>query len=63
MPCYDSRNDSSHVRERALAEFRHNSPVAMYLCDAMKLLTAHGLNGAVSPGLAQWWEEHQEHDG
>ena len=61
MPCYDSRTDSSYVREEALREFRHNSPVAELLCEALTLLHA-GRSGDCSPALHQWWVEHQARD-
>ena len=63
MPCYDDRNSPSNVYADAKREFTHNSPVAEYLCEALKLLTKHGLQSEVSPGLAQWWIDHQARDG
>lgn len=69
MPCYDSRDhDPSEiakgVREKALKEFTHNSPVAELLCSVMKCIQpSDQVELAIRiPGLAEWWEEHLKRD-
>ena len=62
MPSYDSRNDPSAVRAEALREFRHNSPVAEFLCEAMTRLESHQLAGTCSPELRAWWSAHKNRD-
>lgn len=61
MPCYDSRNETSNVRAEAALEWRHNSPVAELLCEAMQLIGYQKMEFA-SPALVKWWQEHQVRD-
>lgn len=61
MPCCDLRYEPSFVRSEAHKEYRHNSPVAELLCEAMQLLTKMQAD-KYSPALTQWWAEHQERD-
>ena len=56
MPCHDSRDEPSNVRAEALREYRHNSPVAELLCEAMKELESQKLLRTCSPALLQWWD-------
>lgn len=68
MPCYDGRDSVSYARNEARSEaraeafreFRHNSPVAEMLCEAMQIIEANGL--PVSVNLANWWVEHKIRD-
>lgn len=61
MPCYDSRDSPSYVREEARAEFRHNSDVAEMLCSVLSQLAA-GNGVTISAEMQLWWSEHQQRD-
>jgi hypothetical protein len=62
MPCYDGRDRPEEVRKEALAEFRHNSPVAEMLCGLITVLQAEKRTIPDIPGLAAWWIEHRRRD-
>lgn len=64
MPCYDERSSPEYAVEAARLDFRHNSDVAEMLCGLLRSMShpqriVHVPN---VPGLARWWQQHQERD-
>jgi hypothetical protein len=63
MPCYEPPRNPRAVEADCARRFRHNSPVAEMLCEAMTLLEVLCPVGVrFSPQLLQWWKEHNIRD-
>jgi len=65
MPCYDGRpSDAEFMRDSYMAEFRHNSELAQWLCAICTWSEKdHTLEWVLNiPGLATWWKAHKRRD-
>ncbi len=59
MPCYDSRNDTSYIRnECRIEEEKLNS----LLCSACRVLERNKYDFEENPRLSEWWSEHKKQD-